>query len=197
MKIRPYRGKGPTGTSGWTFPVLLAVVMGGPAHAQEQPSINTGTDAEVPDSSELRELMNEHVINYLANEKVVAAGVGFINAQIGDPMAYVIKVWGEPLKKRKTGILGAIELMYQPDPNVAIVFTGKEEIQSISIKGNSAALFRTRRGARMGMTPITIARLYADVESETVRNRFEFAEQGIDFHFIDNKLDKVVVYDPK
>jgi len=91
-------------------------------------------------------LTGKEIINYIANEKVVAPGVGFINGQLGDSMTYILEVWGEPVDSRKTGILGSVEFLYRPDPNTMVVFTGKDEVNSISIKGNSASLLSTRRG---------------------------------------------------
>ena len=109
---------------------------------------------------DIRSLTPEQIIYYLANEKLAAAGVGFISGEIGDPMASILNTWGEPLKKRKTGVLGSIEFMYQPDPNLYVVFTGQERVNTISIKGSGAALFRTTRGARFSMPPALIGRLY-------------------------------------
>ena len=197
MQRSPNSGRNPFGIPGWSFGVILVVFLAGTGTAIGQ-VVDPGVQEEAPKTDEeLRQLMNEKIINYMANEKVVAAGVGFLNAQIGDPMNSVMNIWGEPLKMRKTGILGDIEFMYQPDPSFAIVFTGDDYVKSVSIKGTSAAPFRHMRGVRLGMQAIDIARIYAGEESETVRNRFEFRKLGIDFHFMDNKLDKVVVYEPK
>ena len=204
MNQSSMRGHNPLRSPGWAAATFLSAFLAGANIAVGQESGSSGQfvdptvdqDAE-PTEEELRQLMNEKVINYLANEKVVAAGVGFINAQLGDPMNSVLDIWGEPTKMRKTGLLGDIEFLYQNDPSMAIVFTGDDYVKSVSIKGTSAAPFRTIRGARFGMPAIDIARIYTGEESEIVRNRFEFQKLGIDFHFMDDKLDKVVVYEPK
>ena len=197
MQRSLYRGRDSFRVPGWVVVTFLVGFLAGVGTAVGQ-VVDPGVQEQGPKTEEeLRQLMNEKIINYLANEKVVAAGVGFMSAQIGDPMNSVLNSWGEPLKMRKTGLLGDIEFMYQPDPSFAIVFTGDDYVKSVSIKGTSAAPFRTMRGARLGMRAIDIARIYSGEESETVRNRFEFRKLGIDFHFMDNKLDKVVVYEPK
>ena len=197
MQCNPYRGRDIFRVPGWVVVTFLVGFLAGAGNAVGQVADPNVPEEEPQTEEELRLLMKEKIINYMANEKVVAAGVGFINARIGDPMKSVLNIWGEPLKMRKTGLLGDIEFMYQPDPSFAIVFTGDDYIKSVSIKGTSAAPFRTMRGARLGMAAIDIARIYTGYEPETVRNRFEYRQLGIDFHFMDHKLDKVVVYEPK
>ena len=197
MQRSLYRDRDPFRIPGWVVVTILVCCLAGVGTAVGQVVSPSAQEEEPKTEEELRQLMNEKIINYMANEKVVAAGVGFINGQIGDPMKSVLNIWGEPLKMRKTGLLGDIEFMYQPDPSFAIVFTGDDYIKSVSIKGTSAAPFRTMRGARLGMHAIDVARIYTGEEPETVRNRFEYRELGIDFHFMENKLDKVVVYEPK
>lgn len=140
------------------------------------------------------ELTQEQLLFYLANEKVVAAGTGFLSGQIDDPMSSILTTWGEPLERRKTGFLGRTEFLYQPDPNTLVVFTGKERVISISVKGNSASLLRTRLGARFGSTPLNIIRMYSSNQSKTKNDRLEFKQLGINFHFVDNKVEKIVVY---
>ena len=157
---------------------------------------------EIPDNPsggpvDIKSLSPEQIIYYLANEKVGAAGVGFINGEIGDPMTSILNIWGEPVKKRKTGIFGSIEFMYQPDPNLYVVFTGQERVKTISIKGSGAALFRTTRGARFGMPPDLIGRLYGVGGVKVKHNRAEYRDIGVDFHFLNDRLDKVVIYEPK
>jgi hypothetical protein len=180
------------------LPVSLLLVFGLPVHAQtiqqQVPEIIANPSGEPVD---IKSLTPEQIIYYLANEKVGAAGVGFINGEIGDPMASILNTWGEPVKKRKTGVLGSIEFMYQPDPNLYVVFTGQETVKTISIKGSGAALFRTTRGARFGMPPELIGRLYGVEGAKVKHNRAEFREIGVNFHFLNDRLDKVVIYEPK
>ena len=182
----------------WVRTLWLAAVLGlVPAtafsQAVGQPAAGV---AGLPVPESLRDLTPEQVLLYLANEKVVAAGIGFINGQIGDPMSYILSIWGEPLKKRQDGLLGNLEFFYQPDPNLAIVFSGKKTVKTISIKGTYAALFRTSRGVRLGMPAQVVAQLYAYEAVNVKNNRAEFEEQGIDFHFSGGRLFKVVVYTP-
>lgn len=166
--------------------------------AQEvpEPPVGPGINSNTQQPVDLRSLSQKELFLYLANEKVVAAGVGFINGQIGDPMASILNIWGEPVKQRQTNILGSIEFLYQPDPNLYIVFTGQETVKTISIKGSPAALFRTVRGARMGVTAQAVANLYLGQEVKVKKNRAEFRQIGINFHFNQNRLEKVVVYSP-
>ena len=161
---------------------------------------NTIQESNQFDSSEnpidLKSLSPELLLLYLSNELVVAAGVGFESAVIGDPLSSILNIWGDPVESRKTGILGSYELLYQPDPNLLVVFTGRETIKTISIKGSPAALFRTVRGARFG-TPISIiSRLYAFAEADVKRDRVDFDEIGISFHFTVDRVSKVVIYQP-
>ena len=170
---------------GWAAPAAFAQQAGQPANG----------NPVVPESPD--NLTPEQVLWYLSNEKVVAAGVGFLSGEIGDPLSSILSIWGEPVKKRQDGLLGNIEFFYQPDPNLAIVFSGKETVKTISIKGSSAAIFRTWRGARFGMPAQVIARLYSFEDFDVKNNRAEFEKLGIDFHFAANLLNKVVIYAPK
>ena len=181
--------------------MAFLVLAANTGYAQEVSAESDDTGAAEsttpPDpNTPVEDLTEEQLMYYLINEKEVAAGIGFINGQLGDPMSYILEIWGDPEEQRKTGILGSVEILYLPDPNTAVVFTGQEAVESISIKGDAASLLRTRRGARFGMPPLSIVRLYPHQKRETVNNRFEFPELGIDFHFIDNKVDKIVVYSP-
>ena len=174
------------------------LVWGSPVKAQtiqqQSPEIIENASGNPVD---IKSLTPEQIIYYLATEKVGAAGVGFINGEIGDPMASILNTWGEPIKKRKTGILGSIEFMYQPDPNLYVVFAGQEKVKTISIKGSGAALFRTTRGVRFGMPPELIGRLYGVEGAKVKHNRAEYRDIGVNFHFLNDRLDKVVIYEPK
>ena len=172
----------------WLLPVQAQIIQ------QQIPEIVPNPSGEPVN---IESLTPEQIIYYLANEKLAAAGVGFINGEIGDPMASILNTWGEPLKKRKTGVLGSIEFMYQPDPNLYVVFTGQETVKTISIKGSGAALFRTTRGARFGMPPELIGRIYGTKGAKVKHNRAEYRDFGVDFHFLNERLDKVVIYEPK
>jgi hypothetical protein len=184
-----------------TFVALAGVILVAPAlqvtvvRAQEQEPI--AVPEVSPDQDEgkkIEPLTPEQLILYLANEKVVAPGLGFINGQLGDPMSYLLETWGEPLSTRSTGILGNTELMYQPDPDTLVVFSGKKTIDTISIKGNSASLMRTSRGARFGFKPQNIFQIYNRFEYKTKSNRIEYEQLGISFFVVDQKVDKIVIY---
>ena len=157
--------------------------------------------ASVPaqeEDTETRAPTQEDILLFLANEKVVAPGVGFINGQLGDSMNYILEVWGEPVDARKVGYFGEIEVLYRPDPNTAVVFAGKDEIRSISIKGNPASLIRTRRGVRFGLGAINVFRIYSQYESQTIRERVEFPSLGISFYFDEDKrVETMVIYPPE
>jgi hypothetical protein len=166
--------------------------------AQEQEPIAVPEDPQGQDEDrKIEPLTPEQLILYLANEKVVAPGLGFINGQLGDPMSYLLETWGEPLSTRSTGILGNTELMYQPDPDTLVVFSGKKTIDTISIKGNSASLIRTSRGARLGLKPLSIFQIYNRFEYKTKNNRIEFEQLGISFFVVKDKVDKIVIYPAK
>ena len=120
MNQSSMRGHNPLRSPGWATATFLStfLVSANIAVGQESGSSSQFVDPTVeqeaePTEEELRQLMNEKVINYLANEKVVAAGVGFINAQLGDPMNSVLEIWGEPKKMRKTGLLGDIDQVFR------------------------------------------------------------------------------------
>lgn len=154
----------------------------------------------LPDSNtpiDLKSISPEQVMLYLASEKVAAAGVGFRNGAIGDSISSILNIWGEPKESRKIGILGSYEFLYQPDPNLFVVFTGKNTVKKISIRGSEAALFRTVRGVRMGMPAYNLVRLYAFDEVDVKNNHADFDKLGISFHFKSDRVYKVVIYQPE
>ena len=96
-----------------------------------------------------------------------------------------------------TNIFGDIEYMYQPDPATLVVFTGYDEVKSISIRGTPASRIGTRRGARFGFTAVSVLRLYSRYESKTVRERIEYPGLGISFYFADdNRVNTMVIFEP-
>jgi hypothetical protein len=179
--------------------MVVSMVNAMTIHAQTTPQ-GIEIPQVLPDSNapiDLKSMSPEQVMLYLASEKVAAAGVGFRNGAIGDPIASILNIWGEPKESRKTGILGSYEFLYQPDPHLFVVFTGKDTIKTISIRGSEAALFRTVRGARMGMPVQNLARLYGLDEVDVKNNHADFDKLGISFHFKSDRIYKVVIYQPE
>ena len=175
--------------------LCFAMLFVSSAYTQE-----TLTPQQIPESGqlltqqELEALSPAQLMIYLASQKEIVAGEGFINAQLGDEFAAIIRIWGPPRESRKTGILGSTEILYELDPSTLVVFTGNDTVRQISVQGRDSSFLRTRRGARFGMSPTDIRFIYADEESEAKRNRVEFDNLGISFHFVSNKVRMIVVY---
>lgn len=167
--------------------IFIALAMGTIAFAQDDQQATQTPGIDKP-------LSAEDLMALMANEKVVIAGVGFFDGQLGDPLTYILEVWGEPVDARKNAVLGSTELLYQPDPDTLVVFTGTDNVESISIKGTPASLLRTRRGARFGFSALQVLKMYSRFESETVSNRLNFKSIGLEFSFVNDQVDKIVVY---
>lgn len=143
----------------------------------------------------LDSLTPEQILWYLANEKVLAAGIGFVNAQLGDALSAVISIWGEPVAL-ETSILGNVKVSYRPDPDTLVVFEGREAVKNISVKGQFASLLRTQRGARFGMLSADVLALYLGSEARVTRSRIKISSLGVSFYLVDNRVAEIVVYSP-
>lgn len=171
--------------------VAAMACTGDGLHAQG--SDNGGEQSEPA----LQDLTPEQLLLlYLSNEKVVVAGVGFINAQVGDLLSSVLNIWGEPVSQ-DLSLLGKSDYVYQPMPHLTVTFTGKDTLRTITCEGTSAAPFRTRRGARFGMSLREVTSLYPDARAKTKSDQVEYESLGITFLFSDDRLEKVVVYGAK
>ena len=176
--------------------VLLLTIMNR-GISQEVQSPGDIFSANQAQQSGIQSLSREQILYYLVNEKVAAAGVGFSNAQIGDPVDSIIKIWGEPDEKNSDWVLGGYEVVYRPGAGLSIAFTGNQSIKSIAVEGASDAMFRTARGARFGMPAQMVLRLYAYEPVKIKENRASFKDLGIDFYFSNDQLHKIKIYRPK
>ncbi len=183
--------------------IVIALMLSLSAWALSTPAAHTQENsADKPSQAERQGLTKDALLTYLASIKIVAAGVGFINAQIGDPMNSILTTWGKPQKTRKNKLTRTVKLLYQPDPNTTIIFSGKDKLQTITISGKSGEFFKTRRGVTMGMSSAEVARLYSRYQFKSTRipftkSQIEYPKIGINFHFDDKKLVSIVVYAPK
>ena len=170
----------------WALVVCVLIVVPGPTVAQQ-----TGQDGNNATNSQLSK---DEIISHLASELVLAAGVGFREIQLGDSMQWVLERWGEPLSVRKAGVLGKdTEILYATDENTAVVFTGRDRIRTISIKGNRASALRTRKGARFGMNARILTHIYS-TPSGRKRDQLEYPQRGVNFFLVNDQLDRIVVY---
>ncbi len=164
--------------------VLVSLVLQDALHAQGTGQSGTQSGTALQDMTP-----EQLALFYLARERVVVAGSGFINAQVDDPLPSVLGIWGEPVSQNQS------DYVYRPVPGLTVTFTGNDAVHTITCEGTAAAPFRTGRGARFGMNPQEVASLYRGEKGKKSSNRIDYKGLGITFLFTGDSLDRVVVYD--
>ena len=164
--------------------LFLIVALGfGSALAQDSgdPSVQQEEGAAGPTPGQ--PITREDLLSLIANEIVLAPGVGLRNVRLGESLASVQSRLGPPASVSRSGVLPRLtNLTYILDGGTVVVLAGREVIERISVRGNAAALVRTVQGARFGMDPNLIQRIYR--EPTRVRdNRLEYRDRGITFYF--------------
>ncbi len=132
----------------------------------------------------------------LANRHILIEGEGFHNIKLGDSMANIIKLWGNPLSIERTGLLNTnVSMVYKTDAITYVVFEGSNNLKRITALGDLGSRVHTRLGAHFGMKVKDIARLYKKYESIVRRGRVEFTDLSTRFWFTNDRLSKITVYD--
>jgi hypothetical protein len=161
-------------------------------HAQE-----AGGGGESADPPANGQISRDQVLAIMANEVVLAPGVGLRNLRLGEPLEQVENRLGPPRRIERSGLLrNIIGLVYILDSGTEIAVIGRDVVERINVLGNSSQLVRTTQGARFGMEPQLIMRIYRE-PSKSRENRMEYSHLGINFHFQEGGVARIDLYPRK
>lgn len=165
------------------------------ASAQDAPatSIPVAPAAEADDGLVSR----DQVLAIMAQEVVLAPGIGLRNIRLGEPMDQVRNRLGPPTGESRSGLISnIITLTYVLDSGAAVALSGRGVVEKITVRGNSSALVRTAQGARFGMQPRQIVRIYRE-PSRARGERIEYTHRGISFLFEEGGVAEMDIYPRK
>lgn len=136
------------------------------------------------DNSEYR----KKVLKYLASDYFITEGVGLKKVYIGQPLDQLINELGEPVKKKKGGILSSLYIYtYQLDKQTALqVGIKNKKVQAIALAGSVSSQYTTVKGARFGMPVHEIINYYGT--NKLKNNQLLYKSLGIRFDFNNGKL---------
>ena len=164
-----------------------------------QPDSPTGGESTVGGQAENADgkISREQVLAIMSREVVLAPGIGLRNIRLGEPMEQVKNRLGPPAQVDRSGILSnIITLTYLLDAGTVVAVSGRDFVEKITVRGNSAGLVRTAQGARFGMEPRLILRIYRE-PSRSRGNRLEYAHRGITFEFKEGGVALMDLYPRK
>ncbi len=136
----------------------------------------------------------DQIMSLIVNEMVLAPGVGLRNIRLGENLEFVAHRLGPPFTINTKGVVRPVtSLVYQIDGGTSVVLSGRGVVERIAVRGNQTALVRTAQGARFGMLPATIQRIYR-VQPKVRKNRLEYRQLGVTFRFSNAGLSQIDVY---
>jgi len=139
-------------------------------------------------------MTREQLLGLIANEIVLAPGIGLRNVRLGEPLSDVRDRLGVPVEATTEGFINRrLNLVYSLDAGTNIVLSGDEILERISVTGNASALVRTSEGARFGMQSSLILQIY-NQPSRTRDSRLEFEQIGATFYFDDDRVIRIDLY---
>ncbi len=139
-------------------------------------------------------ISRDQLLALIANEIVLAPGIGLRNVRLGERLADVRNRLGDPVEATTEGFINRrLNLVYALDAGTTIVLSGDEVLERISVTGNSSALIRTSEGARFGMQSGLIMQIYN--EPSRVRDSLlEYEQIGATFFFDDDQVSRIDLY---
>lgn len=189
--IRSARRTGSPGLLAWrSGSIVVALVVfvsslglaSSIAAAQETPV----TEPDTPQQQSRAPLTRENLMALIANEVVLAPGLGLRNIQLGEALGSVQNRLGPPASISRSGLVPRFtNLTYVLDGGTVVVLVGRSVVERIIVRGTAAGLIRTVQGARFGMDPNLIQRIYRN-PTQVRGNRIEYRDRGITFYFDDN-----------
>lgn len=136
------------------------------------------------------------VLLYLQQDMFLSPGSGFQAVRIGQTFDHAAKVWGNPKKAQRQRLNGAIQWTYEAADGTRLILNGKQTIQLISVVGASNSLYQSAQGARFGMTPGEVARLYRGPTPRRKVKQLSYPRLGISFRFASGTLAAMQVFAP-
>ncbi|MBX2867110.1 MAG: hypothetical protein KTR18_00435 [Acidiferrobacterales bacterium] len=139
-------------------------------------------------------MTRDQLLSLIANEIVLAPGIGLRNVRLGESMTAVKDRLGTATSVTTSGLTGKItNLVYRLGSETSIVLSGQEVLERISVKGNSSALVRTSEGARFGMQSRLIRRIYNE-PSKSRKSRLEYRQLGATFYLESDRVNRIDLY---
>ena len=167
--------------------ILTGCLLLSQGYAQES---TDRTTTQAPENNVTR----DQLIALIANEVLLAPGIGLRNIRIGEPLDEVRNRLGPPVRIARSGIFkNTYTIFYQIDGGTSVALSGKKRVERITVRGTSAALVRTVQGARFGMNRTLIQRIYRN-PTKSRKDRLEYRNRGVTFHFADNEVDRISIY---
>lgn len=172
-----------SGTLSLVVFVLFCMLLNGLAIAQSTEQSTEATDEAKQTPNAQGPVTRDQLLALIANEIVLAPGIGLKNIRLGESLGSIQARLGPPASVAQSGILPRFtNLTYLLDGGTVVVLAGREVVERIMVKGNAAALIRTTQGARFGMDPTLIQRIYRG-PTKIRGNRIEYANRGVTFYF--------------
>ena len=139
-------------------------------------------------------MSREQMLALIANETVLAPGIGLRNVRLGESLSDVRNRLGAPVEETTEGLINRrLNLVYALDSGTVIVLSGENILDRISVRGNSSALVRTSEGARFGMQSRLILQIYNE-PSKVRDSRLEFDQIGATFYFDEDRVIRIDLY---
>ncbi len=136
------------------------------------------------------------VLRYLQQDMFLRPGSGFQQVHIGQTFDQAAKVWGNPKKAQHRRLRATNKWVYEAADGTVLILNGKQTIKSITVVGASSSLYQSAEGARFGMTPGEVARLYPGRAPRGTVKRLSYPRLGISFSFANGTLAAMQVFPP-
>ncbi len=137
------------------------------------------------------------VLHYLQQDMFLQPGTGFHRVHIGQSFAQAAKIWGQPKTAQKRRLDKTKKWMYEAADGTVLMLSGEDSITAITVAGAPDSLYQSAQGARFGMTPAEVARLYPGAASRGRVKKLAYPRLGISFSFINGTLAAMQVFAPE
>jgi hypothetical protein len=136
------------------------------------------------------------VLHYLQQDMFLHPGSGFQRVRIGQTFDQAAKVWGNPKNEQRQRLNATKKWVYEAGDGTVLTLSGKQAIESITVAGASSSLYQSAQGARFGMTPGEVARLYPGSLPRDQVKQLSYPRLGISFGFANGTLAAMQVFAP-
>lgn len=136
------------------------------------------------------------VLHYLQQDMFLRPGSGFQRVHLGQAFEQAARVWGDPKNVQRQRLNGNKTWVYEAADGTVLILSGKQTIKSISVAGASNSLYQSTQGARFGMTPRDVARLYPGSPPRGKVKQLSYPRLGISFRFVNGTLGAMRVFPP-
>ncbi len=136
------------------------------------------------------------VLHYLQQDMFLRPGSGFQRVHIGQTFNQAAQAWGNPKKATRQRVRATKKWVYEAADGTVLILNGNQTIKSITVAGASSSLYQSVQGARFGMTPAEVARLYPGAAPRGKVKQLAYPRLGISFRFANGTLAAMQVFPP-